>query len=106
MINLLPLRRKLQGVTDVLVVEDDDGLRANVTNMLRANGLTVAEADTCDAAIQQARAIYPITIIVDLNLPDGDALELLPKLLAIHENAAIFVVSGYGTIDAAVKALK
>ena len=61
----------------VLVVEDEPGIRAVVRLMLQAAGYRVIEADTAARAEIEARTHKPDLLIVDLGLPDGDGLEVI-----------------------------
>ncbi len=56
----------------VLVVDDNDDFRALAAESLRAAGYTVVEAADGDAAIEQARAIRPRAILLDLGMPHID----------------------------------
>ncbi|NUP06583.1 MAG: sigma-54-dependent Fis family transcriptional regulator [Polyangiaceae bacterium] len=91
---------------DVLVLEDDASLRSNLATNLRSAGLAVVEAETCEDAVRLVREEGPSVIVTDLNLPDGNALGLLPRLRRIDAAIAIFVITAYGTIDVAVRAVK
>ena len=64
----------------VLVVEDEPGIRAVVRLMLQAAGYRVIEADTAARAEIEARTHKPDLLIVDLGLPDGDGLEVIRSI--------------------------
>jgi len=67
----------------VLVVEDSAPVRARVVALLRAHGLeVVGEAASVAEAVQLAEALRPGVIVLDLCLPDGDGMDLLPALKA------------------------
>jgi DNA-binding NtrC family response regulator len=89
----------------VLVVEDDERLRFGMCGALRELGFHVVEAASC-ASAAAALGDPPDVIVTDFCLPDGDALELLPKLRRMAPDVPIFIVTGYGTIDRAVRAVK
>ncbi len=90
----------------VLVVEDDEHVRFGMVAALRVAGHTVVEASTCAEAAVRFRTEAPNVAVVDLRLPDGNAMDLLPRLRAIDPSVPIFIVTGYGTIDLAVSAVK
>jgi DNA-binding NtrC family response regulator len=54
----------------------------------------------------KSRADPPDVVIADYLLPDGNALELLPRLRAIGSSVPLVVLTGHGSIDLAVRALK
>jgi len=89
----------------VLVVEDDERLRSGISAALRRLGFAVVEAASCESAAA-ALSSRPDAVITDLRLPDGDALNLLPRVKAFDASIPIFVVTGHATIDLAVKAVK
>lgn len=89
----------------VLVVEDDAIVRFGISGVLTELGFHVLEADSCEAAIRAFGRGVDV-VITDLRLPDGDAMALMPKLRAIDPSVAIFIITGYGTIDLAVRAVK
>ena len=92
-------------VPRVLVVEDDEGLRSAICAVLGRRGFEPVEADSC-AAAGRAFATGVDVVVTDLRLPDGDALQLLPHLRELDASVPVLVVTGYGTIDLAVRAVK
>lgn len=90
----------------VLVVDDELGIRFALTEFLRTQGLDVYEAENCRAAEEIFRTAKPDVVITDNFLPDGTALELMPKLKAIDPYAPILILTAHGSIDLAVRAIK
>jgi PAS domain S-box-containing protein len=64
----------------ILVVEDDDALRANVREILEDEGWTVCEARTASEAERAIEEFAPAVILLDYRLPDVDGGELLRRL--------------------------
>jgi DNA-binding NtrC family response regulator len=90
----------------ILVVEDEDLLRLGVGEYLRRQGYEVSEAATCQAARDVFQSSRPDVAVVDYLLPDGNALELLPRLREIDASVPVIILTGHGTIDLAVRAVK
>ncbi|MBI1723731.1 MAG: sigma-54-dependent Fis family transcriptional regulator [Gemmatimonadetes bacterium] len=90
----------------VLVVDDEAGIRFGIRDFLESKGFEVDEADTCGAAIEVLRGKRPDVVILDYLLPDGNALELLPKVQEIHHGLPLVVLTAHGSIDLAVRAIK
>lgn len=90
----------------ILVVDDQPRLRQSVREFLEIKGFDVDEAATCAEAEEAFRATRPDVALLDYNLPDGDALELLPKLKALDGDVPLLILTGHGTIDLAVRAIK
>ena len=90
----------------VLLVDDEPTVRFGVREFLRAKGYEVAEADSCASAEEVFRNAPPDAAVLDHNLPDGTALDLLPRLRRIDSSVPLAVLTGHGSIDLAVEAIK
>ena len=77
----------------ILVVEDDHNLARVFAKTLEAEGYRTIDVDTGRAAIAEIRTRNPDLVLLDLGLPDGDGLALLPTIRA-NSAAPIIVVSG------------
>jgi two-component system KDP operon response regulator KdpE len=66
----------------VLVVEDEPGIRTVVRLMLQSAHYRVVEADTAARAEIEARTHRPDLLLVDLGLPDGDGLDVIRRIRA------------------------
>ena len=90
----------------ILIVEDEPAVRFGIRDFLEFQGYEVDEAETC----QDARHLFgnsrPDVVIADYMLPDGTALDLLPRLKEIDSEIPLLVLTGHGSIDLAVKAIK
>lgn len=76
----------------VLLIEDEQSIRTFVRVVLHAQGYLVVEADTARHGELQAATCQPDAILLDLGLPDGDGIELTPRLRAATR-APIIVIS-------------
>ncbi len=90
----------------ILIVDDEAGARFGVREFLAAHGYEADEADNCRAAEESFRKDRPDLVILDHLLPDGDALTLLPRLRAIDAGVPVVILTGHGSIDLAVRAVK
>jgi len=75
-------------------------------NYLEDKGYEISFAATCAATEQIWRGRRPDLAILDYNLADGNALGLVPRLKAIDASIPIIILTGYGSIDFAVEAVK
>lgn len=77
----------------ILVVDDDDALRKLLIDYLTGHGLSVTGVGTATEAVQAvARQDYSL-VLLDLNLPDGDGIDLARKWRA-EANIAIICLTG------------
>jgi len=90
----------------ILIVDDEPGVRFGVRDFLESSGFEVEEADSWQAALEIFQVIRPDAAIIDYVLPDGDALELLPRLKGIDPGIPLIILTAHGSIDLAVRAVK
>jgi CheY-like chemotaxis protein len=64
----------------ILVVEDDDGNRMLVRDVLTFSGYRVLEAETAEAGLELAREKHPALILMDIRLPGMDGVAALAEL--------------------------
>lgn len=92
--------------TRILLVDDEPAIRFGIQRFLQSHDFEVEAVDTCERA-QGAFALHrPDLVIVDYMLPDGNALELLPRFKTMDSTVPVLVLTGHGTIDLAVRAIK
>ena len=90
----------------ILLVDDEDSVRLPLRRFLASQGFDLLEADSLSAAQQIARQQQVDAAIVDFSLPDGDGLEVLTALRAQDPAICVVILTGHGTIDLAVRAIK
>ena len=90
----------------VLLVDDEPAVRFGVCDFLRGRGFAVDEADSCRRAEAAFRQSPPAVAIVDYSLPDGNALELLPRLKELDPSVPVLILTAHGSVDLAVRAIK
>jgi DNA-binding NtrC family response regulator len=90
----------------ILLVDDESAIRFGIHDFLEAHGYQVDGAETCEGAEHAFRALPPDLVILDYKLPDGNALDLLPRLKAIDPEIPIAILTAHGSIDLAVRAIR
>src|SRR6266850_6892348 len=90
----------------ILIVDDEPGVRFGIREFLELHGYQVEEAETCQDARQIFSTSRPDIVIADYMLPDGTALDLLPRLKDIDSQIPLLVLTAHGSIDLAVRAIK
>jgi len=93
---------------DILIVDDEADIRMLIAGILNDEGMKTREAGNADQALAQLKARRPSLVILDIWLQGSrlDGLELLPELRKDHPDLPIVMISGHGTIETAVAAIK
>jgi DNA-binding NtrC family response regulator len=90
----------------LLVVDDDPSGRFALREYFELRGFEVHEAVSLRAALEAFQAARPDAAVLDYALPDGTALDLMPRLRALDATVPLVVLTGHGSIDLAVQAVK
>jgi DNA-binding NtrC family response regulator len=90
----------------ILLVDDDPVVRFAVRDFLESHGMQVTEAESVQMAQEKFRGASPDAAILDFSLPDGDGLELLERFKSADPDLPVIVLTGQGSIEAAVRAIK
>src|SRR6476620_3891280 len=77
-----------------------------IRDFLEFQGYEIEEAESCHGARHIFSTARPDVVIADYMLPDGTALDLIPRLKEIDSEIPLLVLTGHGSIDLAVKAIK
>src|SRR4029078_3265807 len=90
----------------ILVVDDESGVRFGIRDFLEQHGYEIEEAESCHDAQNLFRNSRPDIVIADYMMPDGTALDLLPKLREIDAGIPLLVLTAHGSIHLGVRAIK
>ena len=90
----------------VHVVDDDAAIRRAMVRLLRSEGLTTVTYDTAQAVLNGASSLSSGCILLDLQMPGMDGLQLLARLSELGIELPVIVVTGHGDVATAVKAMK
>jgi len=90
----------------VLFVDDEEGIRKVMAITLADAGYRVSTAENGQIAMGIARAESPQIVITDIRMPGMDGIELLRKIKEEDPNKEVIVVTAFGEMDTAVKALQ
>jgi len=90
----------------ILLVDDQAELRSLLAENFKARGYEILEAADGTTLKALFAGPQPDAVLLDLKLPDADGLDLLSALKRNWPETEVIVLSGYGTLDAAVEATK
>jgi len=88
----------------VLLVEDDVSIAIVITAALEAEGFSVTRCDSVAERDRLLAAHSYSALVTDVKLTDGDGIESLPAVRALHPNMPVIVLSAQNTLDTAVRA--
>ncbi|MEK8030468.1 response regulator [Ideonella sp. DXS29W] len=91
----------------ILVVDDEMGIRALLSEILSDEGHTIELAENAAQARATRERLRPDLVLLDIWMPDVDGITLLKEWGATGQlNMPVIMMSGHGTIDTAVEATK
>ncbi len=97
----------LKSKFSVLIIDDEKDIRQIFEETLKRNGYPKVECvATGEEAIKLLSKNSIDIAMVDLNLPDINGMELISKLRAIGPDTEFIIITGYGTLDSAIKAMQ
>lgn len=89
----------------VLIVDDESTLRTAIFRVLERRGLQVTTAGRIEEARLMASTDQALDLaIVDMNLPDGNGIDLMGWLKSQHPGCQVIILTGHATIESAVQA--
>ncbi len=93
-------------MADILVVDDEDGVRRALRQLLEYEGHEVREAGAGGEALTSIERASPDLVFLDVKMPRADGLEILPRIHDIDPAIPVVMISGHGNIETAVEATR
>lgn len=90
----------------LLLVDDDRQVLASMADWLRSQGYQLDTATGCSEAKAALKRKGYDLVLVDVRLGDGDGFEILEDCRQNYPAATVIMLSGYGTIDTAMEAIR
>ncbi|MGC2694372.1 MAG: sigma-54 dependent transcriptional regulator [Candidatus Angelobacter sp.] len=90
----------------VLLLDDDPFILSSISEFLGMEGYAIVQAENLQSAYAKLETDTPDIAIIDFDLPDGTALDFLATLKTMNLALKCIVLTGHGSIDLAVKAIK
>jgi DNA-binding NtrC family response regulator len=91
---------------NILVIDDDRIILDSLCEFLSLEGFETNGAETYKEAVAKLQRQSYCLIIIDVNLPDGSGLDLLDFIRNNFPQTVAIVITGYGSIESAVRAIK
>jgi len=90
----------------ILIVDDDPLVPRTLRILLRKHGHEVEAASDAEEALRQLGERAFDVVISDINMPGADGFEVLSRVKTEHPNTEVILITGYGTIENAVRGMK
>ncbi len=90
----------------ILLIDDEKAIRHALRDILEHEKHEVDEAEDGASGLEKAKKGKFDVVLCDIKMPKMDGLEVLEKLMAHNDELPVVMISGHGTIDTAVEALK
>ncbi len=96
----------IEATAKVLVIEDDEVLRQLLIDVLSEEGYHIEASETGEAGLSiMEQDVFDI-VLLDINLPGMDGMEVLRLAPARQPDAQVVMLTAFGTVDTAVEAMK
>ena len=88
-----------------LLVDDDASIRGLIRAEFADQSIGVEEAEDCRGARRRLAGEPTSIVFLDLQLPDGSGLDLIPEFRAAWPDTPVVLITGYGSVESAVEAM-
>lgn len=90
----------------ILVIDDEAGIRSSLKGILDDEGYSIKTARNGEDALHFLKSNTFDLILLDIWLPEMDGIEVLKEIKKMDSNAQVVMISGHGSIETAVQAIK
>lgn len=90
----------------VFIVDDDDGLRDSIADLLRTVGYKVQSWSSATAFLEAFPRVVPAVLVTDMRMPGMSGVELHAELLRLGRTVPVVYISGESTVPQSIRAMK
>lgn len=90
----------------ILIVDDEAFIRENLERILAEDGYRTFSTDSSEEAVRRVSEEEIDLVLLDLNLGARSGLDVLRELREVDPDVLVIIITGYGTVESAVEALK
>ena len=91
---------------NILIVDDEKNILKSLEGILLDEGYNVNKADNGLKALELLETVRPKLVLLDIWLPGKDGIEVLKEIKSKYPLIQVIVISGHGSIETSVKAIK
>jgi len=95
-----------QSAGRILIIDDEAEIRESLETLLQLEGYTVAAAGSGREGLAQIGERAFDVVLLDLALPDKNGMEVLAEIRLLHPQQAVIMITAYGTVENAVRAMQ
>jgi two-component system nitrogen regulation response regulator NtrX len=93
-------------MANILVIDDEKSIRSTLKDILEHEGFNIELASNGPEALELFSKSQFDVVLCDIKMPGMDGIEVLEKIQSITNEVPVIMISGHGTIDTAVEAIK
>jgi DNA-binding NtrC family response regulator len=101
----MPLSAPAQPIA-ILAVDDEELLLRSCRQILKLDGYDISTEKRGKAALESVRRQAPDIVLLDLNLPDMDGMDLLRQVKSSVPDALIIIITAFATVDSSLEAIE
>ncbi|MDP3398558.1 MAG: sigma-54 dependent transcriptional regulator [Bacteroidales bacterium] len=90
----------------LLVIDDEQSVRYSFKKLLNTKEYSISEASNAEEAIIAFRKEPPHLVILDIEMPGRDGIQVLKELKQISPKTPVIIITAYGSGDRVIKAMK
>lgn len=92
--------------TKILVIDDESGIRSSLKGIFEDEGYSVETTSSGEKGLNKIKKESFGLILLDIWLPEMNGIEVLKEIKNIDENIQVVMITGHGSVEAAVKSTK
>lgn len=93
-------------MSNILIIDDEKAIRKTLSEILSYEGYKIEEASDGEEGLRKFREKVYEVVLCDIKMPKLDGIEFLDKVREINPDVPVIMISGHGTIETAVEAVK
>jgi len=90
----------------VLIVDDEEGIRESLSQIIEDDGYETVTASSGEEAIKVLQETLPDLVLLDIWMSGIDGIQTLQEIKAMHSDLPVIMISGHANIESAIKATK
>jgi two-component system NtrC family sensor kinase len=98
-------KTKINDKESILIIDDDESICRHLTLFFEKKGYETETAGTGRKALEKAQERFFNLALLDIRLPDIEGIELLAPLKEMHPDMMVIMITAYGSLETAVRAL-